>query len=312
MTAVVRYARASDAEGILRCLESAFEPYRREYTGPAYRDTVLDAESLRARMQQMTVFVAERDGGVIGTIAAGEVDGDDGHLRGMAVLPACEGTGAGRVVLQRALDALTVAGCRRVTLDTTEPLARARRFYERAGFARTQRATDFFGMPLHEYAASLDATFTFREAGPRDAGAIRTLVNAAFLVERDFVTGDRLSEENLRHCLETGTFLIAARPGEPPSASIFLRPNGDRRTYLGMLAVDPALRRRRLGSLMMTAAERHCRVRGDEAIDISVVNLRAELPPIYRARGFVETGTGPFADPRLFRSAHFIHMTLTL
>jgi len=138
------------------------------------------------------------------------------------------------------------------------------------------------------------------------------IINAAFLVERHFVTGDRISEEDLRRCFETGTFLMAARSGEPPSASIFLRPNGDRRTYLGMLAVDPALQRRRLGSLMMTAAERCCRLRGDAAIDISVVNLRTELPPIYRARGFVDIGTAPFEDPRAFKQAHFVKMVLEL
>ena len=79
-----------------------------------------------------------------------------------------------------------------------------------------------------------------------------------------------------------------------------------------MLAVDPALQRRGLGSLMMAAAEYRCRARGDEAIDISVVNLRTELPPFYEARGFVETGTSPFDDPRAFKPAHFVKMVLPL
>jgi hypothetical protein len=42
-----------------------------------------------------------------------------------------------------------------VTLDTTWPLQRAIRFYERQGYAATGRETDFFGMPLYEYAKPL-------------------------------------------------------------------------------------------------------------------------------------------------------------
>jgi ribosomal protein S18 acetylase RimI-like enzyme len=309
---VIRYARAADNEGILRTLAEAFEPYRTDYADAAFRDTVLDPEALRERMSRMAVLVAERGGEIIGTIAAGQVDADDGHLRGMAVSPSAEGSGAGRMLLRRALDELTAAGCRRVTLDTTEYLVRAQRFYERAGFTRTGRVADFFGMPLYEYAAPLDAAFVFREARPDEATTIRDLVNAAYVVEHAFIDGDRLDDEGLRSCFETGTFLVAAGAGEPPSACIFLRPNGDRRTYLGVLAVNPALQRRRFGSLMMTAAERRCRLRGDVAIDISVVNLRTELPPIYRARGFVETGTGPFENPRLVKPAHLVHMVLAL
>jgi predicted N-acetyltransferase YhbS len=310
--AVIRHARAGDAAGILRCLHQAFEPFRREYTDAAFHDTVLDADTLRARMSRMATFVAERDGEVIGTIAASKVDAERGHLRGMAVLPSCAGSGLGRRLLRRAVDELTVAGCRRATLNTTAPLARARGLYESAGFARTGGSADFFGMPLQEYAAPLDDTFAFRDATAEDADAIRRVVNAAFLVERHFVTGDRLGESELRSGLAKGTFVVAARSGAPPSACVFLRPNGERRTYVGLLAVDPDLQHRRLGSLMMAAAERRCRDRGDAAIDISVVNLRTELPPFYHARGFVEIGTAPFDDPRLFTTAHFVRMTLVL
>ena len=154
--------------------------------------------------------------------------------------------------------------------------------------------------------------FTVREATREDGPAIRHVINAAYLVERTFVTGDRLSDAELGHCFETGTFLVAARGSEPPSACVFLRSLGNRRTYLGLLAVDPALQGQGLGGLMMAAAERHCRERGDEAIEIRVVSLRTELPPFYLSRGFVETGVEPFEDARLFKPAHFITMTLRL
>jgi ribosomal protein S18 acetylase RimI-like enzyme len=46
-------------------------------------------------------------------------------------------------------------GVRRVTLDTTEPLARAIAFYRKNGYAPTGRVRDFYGMPLHEFAKVL-------------------------------------------------------------------------------------------------------------------------------------------------------------
>jgi hypothetical protein len=36
-------------------------------------------------------------------------------------------------------------------LDTTEPLQRAMGFYEKHGYRRSGKVSDFFGMPLVEY-----------------------------------------------------------------------------------------------------------------------------------------------------------------
>ena len=141
---VTRHARKSDVPGILHCLHTAFEPFRQDYSEAAFRDTVLDSSSLRSRMTQMSVFVAELDNGIVGTVAAA-IDSDEGHLRGMAVLPSCEHAGVGRRLVRRALDELTVTGCRRAALGTTAVLLRAAKFYESAGFTRTGRVSDFFG-----------------------------------------------------------------------------------------------------------------------------------------------------------------------
>ena len=45
---------------------------------------------------------------------------------------------------------------------------------------------------------------------------------------------------------------------------------------------------------MMQAAEDHLRSQGCSFVDIHVLSLRPELPPVYRRMGFVETGTEPF------------------
>ncbi len=152
----IRRATDDDSHGILACLREAFEPYRAEYTPGAFLDTVLTEETLRDRLREMTVLVAEGDGGeVIGTIGHTCAAGGEGHIRGMAVRPAWQG----RAVVQRLLDSaeagLRSDGCSRVTLDTTLPLARATRFYKRNGYARSGRVTDFFGMWLFEYSKEL-------------------------------------------------------------------------------------------------------------------------------------------------------------
>ncbi|HKR66471.1 MAG TPA: GNAT family N-acetyltransferase [Thermoanaerobaculia bacterium] len=147
----IRRATSADIEPILACLAEAFEPYRTRYTSGGYADTVLTREMLAARMQSMAIFVGvTRAGEVVGTIAA-----RDGHLRGMAVRESSQGRGVARALLEIAEAHLRSEGATRVTLDTTEPLERARAFYAKHGYRATGIVSDFFGMPLHELAKSL-------------------------------------------------------------------------------------------------------------------------------------------------------------
>jgi GNAT superfamily N-acetyltransferase len=140
-----------DSDGILRCLRAAFEPYRAQYTPVGYEDTVMTSETLRKRIEDMTVLIARNEAGlVLGTIGAA-VRGVEGHIRGMAVLPSSQGAGLADRLLETIERELTRAGCSRVTLDTTAPLTRAIRFYERNGYVRSGAVSDFFGMPLYEY-----------------------------------------------------------------------------------------------------------------------------------------------------------------
>ena len=154
---VVRRATVSDANGILGCLAAAFEPYRTRYTPAAFADTTLVEGSMHRRLREMRVLVAVSEGDIVGTVA-GSVTGRDGHLRGMAVLPAHAGTRVADRLLHTIERELLALGCTRVTLDTTEPLQRAMRFYERRGYRRTGTVSDFFGMPLIEYAKELCAS----------------------------------------------------------------------------------------------------------------------------------------------------------
>ena len=106
----------------------------------------------------MTVFVALNDSGrVVGTLACNVIGEREGHLRGIAVLPECQASGIANQLLAHAECELAQRNCSHVTLDTTEPLERAMRFYERHGYRRSGKVGDFFGMPLIEYVKELTA-----------------------------------------------------------------------------------------------------------------------------------------------------------
>src|SRR6266852_5418831 len=98
-----RSAASKDAPGILACLHPAFAPYRDSYSPAAYLDTVLTPETLQDRLAHMQVFVAETSSGqIVGTIACQTISQHEGHLRGMAVLPTCQGTGFAAQLLAHA------------------------------------------------------------------------------------------------------------------------------------------------------------------------------------------------------------------
>jgi len=151
-TISIRRATSDDAPGILACLREAFKDYRHSYTPDAFLDTVLTPETIHERLAKMIVFVAVSPSRQIaGTIACNVVNHDEGHLRGMAVCLAWRGTGLAAQLLSHAESELRRRKCARITLDTTEPLKRAMRFYEKHGYRRSGKISDFFGMPLFEY-----------------------------------------------------------------------------------------------------------------------------------------------------------------
>jgi ribosomal protein S18 acetylase RimI-like enzyme len=152
----IRGATCADGPAILECLRAAFSEYREDYTEGAYLDTVLTAESVETRISKSTLFVA-LDGmqHVVGTVGCSQTDEQEGHIRGMAVRPEWQGAGVARQLLQRAEHELRARNCSRVSLDTTEPLRPAMRFYERNGYERSGKIADFFGMALIEYVKKL-------------------------------------------------------------------------------------------------------------------------------------------------------------
>ena len=144
-----------------------------------------------------------------------------------------------------------------------------------------------------------------------DAENIARLVNAAFRAESFFTNGDRTNPEKVRELLQKGKFLLTEEAGRL-TGCVYVELHGDR-GYFGLLAVEPALQRSGLGSRMIAAAEDYCRASDCRFMDLTIVNLRTELPAFYHRLGYTKNGTLPFPrDQHTNQPCHLIKMSKTL
>ncbi|HUB00593.1 MAG TPA: GNAT family N-acetyltransferase [Terracidiphilus sp.] len=154
----------------------------------------------------------------------------------------------------------------------------------------------------------------FRLAAPADAPRLIELINTAFAVET-FLEGTRTDPERLAAMMEKGSILLAEDGDGRLAASVYMAMRGERGRYLGMLAVDPVLQGRGLGREMVEAAEERFRAQGCETVEITVLSLRPELPPLYRKLGYAETGVEDFKPSVPLKdgmACHCIVMSKTL
>jgi len=131
-----------------------------------------------------------------------------------------------------------------------------------------------------------------RTAELEDSENIASLVNVAFRPERFFIDAERTDPEKVRALLQKGKFLLAGE-ASALAGCVYVELRGER-GYFGLLAVDPALQHSGLGSRLVGAAEQYCRDAGCLFMDLTIVNLRTELPGFYHRLGYVESGTMPF------------------
>ncbi len=155
-------------------------------------------------------------------------------------------------------------------------------------------------------------TSSVRMASLKDAEQITALINRAFRpAEGFFIETDRINLESVQDHFQTGQFLLA-KSEDSVAACVYVEAR-DRRAYLGLLSVDPTCQQSGLGSLLMNAAEEHCRGLACRFVDIQVVNLREDLFGFYRKRGYVATGILPFPpDLETKLPVHFIEMSKRL
>lgn len=152
---------------------------------------------------------------------------------------------------------------------------------------------------------------TLRLAAPGDAAPIAAVVNLAYEVEDFFKIGDRTDVAEIERLLASDAFIVADAAAGELAGAVYVRASPPR-GYFGMLSVHPATQGTGLGRKLIEAAEQHCGQRGCTDMDLSVVNLRTELPAFYARFGYRISGTEPWPEDdlhRISRPAHFITMT---
>lgn len=153
----------------------------------------------------------------------------------------------------------------------------------------------------------------FRFAEESDLPALEAMINAAFEIEQSFKLEPRLDPEHTRDYFINGRFLLA-EDDAGLAGCVYVELKGET-AYLGLLSVDPSRQKTGLGRRLSVAAEDFARASGAHRMELTVVNLRTDLPPFYRRLGYVEVGEEPMPEEwarRINRPCHFIRMARSL
>jgi ribosomal protein S18 acetylase RimI-like enzyme len=160
----IRLARTDDLEAIASV---HVEGWQWGYRGQLPDDKLdaIDREARRALWQRVLagefpdtdVFVAEQSDRVVGFVSAGpsrdaDASEDDAEIYALYVSHNAAGSPAGHELLSTAIVALRERGAVAITLWALESNQRARRFYERAGFATdgASKTEPWAGVELRE------------------------------------------------------------------------------------------------------------------------------------------------------------------
>lgn len=151
-----------------------------------------------------------------------------------------------------------------------------------------------------------------RTASSADIPAIVDLINRAYLAEAACVEGLRTNVPDIEAKMRAGDFLLLEEaPGKLVGAVYAALVRG--RGYLGLLSVDPDAQGRGLARVLVNAVEDWCRARQCRYLDLTVINVRHELFPLYRHFGFAPSDSVPFPRPEVMKVAlHLVTMTKPL
>lgn len=153
----------------------------------------------------------------------------------------------------------------------------------------------------------------FRFADASDTAGLLGLINQAFSVESFFHIGARLDAGRIEPHLRDGRFLVAESEGKLVGC-VYVELHGED-GYLGLLSVDPSLQKTGLGRRLVAAAEEFAREMGARRMDLTVVNLRTELPPYYQKLGYKVVGEEPIPEQmkaRVNQPCYFLRMSKPL
>lgn len=145
----------------------------------------------------------------------------------------------------------------------------------------------------------------FRRATLADAPVIAALVESAYrgdasragwTTEADFLHGRRTDVAEIEALLSggNGRFVLFERDGAVAASCYIERQGGA--CYFGMFSVHPPLQGAGIGRLVIEEVERIARDEwGCQRVEMTVIDIRAELIAWYERRGYLRTGrTKPF------------------
>lgn len=144
---------------------------------------------------------------------------------------------------------------------------------------------------------------------PHEAAAIRALVERGYrgdsarsgwTHEADLLQGSRTSVEEIEEILEDlHKLVVVAVACEAICGCVTATDLGGGRAYMGMLCVDPAMQAAGLGRRLIAAIEVEAAAAfGTRAMEMTVIDCRAELIAWYERCGYARTGERrPFPLP---------------
>ncbi len=152
-----------------------------------------------------------------------------------------------------------------------------------------------------------------RRADPADVSGLTELINLAFEIESEFVSGRRIDETEVGELVEKQSLWLVDEVGGGAQACVNLELLDERRGRFGLLAVHPATQTRGLGRFLVGYSERWlCRC-GRSRVEILVVDRREVLRNWYERLGYRTVATRPFTQPeRLLKPCRFLVMSKDL
>jgi len=145
-----------------------------------------------------------------------------------------------------------------------------------------------------------------------DAAELVALVNSAYrgesstagwTTESHLLDGIRIDEPTMREYLQARDTAILKYLDDEGRiiACVYLQKFSNKRLYLGMLTVSPALQAGGIGRRLLQEAEAWAKKLDCNPIFMTVITTRHELIDWYKRRGYIDTGKRePFHDTKRF------------
>jgi GNAT superfamily N-acetyltransferase len=140
---LIREARAGDLSAVLELLEADSFRERPEQVGAVPEQCYADALAEIQRSEHSRVYVAERDGRVVGTYQLTFIrhlmyrGGLVAQIEAVRVASQLRNQGIGAAMMRHAIAEARRRGCARVQLTSNKQRKDAHRFYERLGFKKS-------------------------------------------------------------------------------------------------------------------------------------------------------------------------------